>query len=111
MRGRVDVFQVSCTKWVKKIAAGSKSASFRGSDLSFEDLASPDSSKFNFELLAEEPSGKTNCYILERTPISDDTTYSKTRLWIDKEKYLLYKVLYFRGSKEPSKQLTLSNYI
>lgn len=98
------------TKRIKKIASSSKSASFRGSDFSFEDLAAQDSSKFDFQLLKKESCGAENCYVLERTPIVNSSSYSKAQLWIDMEHYRLHKALFYSKEDTPVKQLTTSNY-
>lgn len=98
------------TKRVKKIASSSKNSSFRGSDFTFEDLASQDSRKYNFELIKEEACGTSMCFVLDRTARTVTSSYSKTRLSIDTEHYRLYQAIFYGADNTPVKKMTISEY-
>lgn len=98
------------SKRVKKIAAGNRESSFRGSEFTFEDLAGMDSSAYQFELIGEKPCGNDTCYVLDRMPKMDTSAYSHTHLYIDKLVYLPRQAEFFDKKGQPLKSLSFENY-
>lgn len=80
------------TKRLKRIAGSSRTSSFRGSEFTFEDLADQNPEHYRFETVGTESCGTMQCYVVDRFPgPSLESSYSKTRLWIDQEHYRLIK--------------------
>lgn len=98
------------SKRVKKVAAGTRESSFRGSEFTFEDLAGQDHRAYRFELQADSPCGSGQCYVLKRTPITDDSAYSHTLLFIDKQQFLPRAADFFDKKGVLLKHLALENY-
>jgi outer membrane lipoprotein-sorting protein len=87
---------------VRRIAASEGSASFMGTDLSYDDLSSADRDPDldSYQLLREESLGGRNCWVIEAKPKSSDYQYSRMLGWIDKENYIALKMeLYDRKGK------------
>lgn len=87
---------------VRRIAASEGSASFMGTDLSYDDLSSADRDPDldSYQLLGEESSGGRNCWVIEAKPKSPDYQYSRMKGWIDKENYIAMKMeLYDKKGK------------
>ncbi len=87
---------------VRRIAASEGSASFMGTDLSYDDLSSADRDPNldSYQLLREESFGGRNCYVIEAKPKSSDYQYSRMLGWIDKENYIAMKMeLYDKKGK------------
>ena len=79
---------------VRRIAASEGSASFMGTDLSYDDLSSADRDPDldSYQLLREESLGGRPCWVIEDRPKSRDYQYSKMLGWIDKENYIALKM-------------------
>ncbi len=79
---------------VRRIAASEGSASFMGTDLSYDDLSSADRDPDldSYQLLREESLGGRPCWVIEARPKSRDYQYSKMLGWIDKENYIALKM-------------------
>lgn len=79
---------------VKRISSSSKSASFMGSEFSYEDLGSQEVEKYNYKFLNEETQGKDKIWVLERVP-KKDSGYSKMKLWISQTYFNPVKIEYY----------------
>jgi outer membrane lipoprotein-sorting protein len=79
---------------VRRIAASEGSASFMGTDLSYDDLSSADRDPDldSYQLLREESLGGRPCWVIEARPKSMYYQYSKMLGWIDKENYIALKM-------------------
>jgi len=87
---------------VRRIAASEGSASFMGTDLSYDDLSSADRDPDldSYLLLREEALDGKNCWVIEAKPKSADYQYSRMLGWIDKETYIAMKMeLYDKKGK------------
>ncbi len=87
---------------VRRIAASEGSASFMGTDLSYDDLSSADRDPGldSYTLLREEVLNGRNSWVIEAKPKSADYQYSRMLGWIDKESYIAMKMeLYDKKGK------------
>jgi len=99
----------------RRIAASEGSGSFMGTDFSYDDISfvDRDSSLDSHKLLREETFNGNVCHVIESTPIPEKNSsfpYSKTILWIDKEKLLNYKVELYNRRGELVKIMEMSNF-
>ncbi len=98
------------TSRVRKIASHQKNQSVAGSDFSYEDMSSRDMRKdYNAVLKGEQSRAGVPCYYLEMTAKSDDKTYSKALLWVDKEKYVTVEAHFFDEDGRLWKKLTVDD--
>ncbi|MCG8672987.1 MAG: outer membrane lipoprotein-sorting protein [Pseudomonadales bacterium] len=79
------------TRRVKRILGASRSASFRGSEFTFEDLSDQSLENYRFEYVGKAKCGQWQCYLVDRFPKQDGSNYQRTRLWIDQEHFRLVK--------------------
>ena len=95
---------------VKRIAGGSRSGPFMGSEFSFEDMGSQRVEKFTYNYLRTEALDGLDCHVLERYPTDKGSGYSKQIAWLDKEHLRIQKVEYFDRRDALLKTLTASGY-
>lgn len=98
------------TKRVKRITGSNKSSSFRGSEFTFEDLADQDSKDYRFELVKQAACGEQNCYVIDRFPRFDESSYSRTQLWIESEHYRPVKAEFYDQDSKLLKTMETSGY-
>lgn len=98
------------SKRVKKIASSNVGASFRGSEFTYEDITSQHRDHYRFDLIRKEACGDKACFVIDRFPKFSDSSYSKTRLYIDTENYLVRKGDFFDIENMLLKTMTASNY-
>jgi hypothetical protein len=79
---------------VKRISSGAKSASFLGSEFSYEDLGGQEVDKYNYKFLAEEKIAKKSMWKLERTS-KKKSGYSKEIVWMIKDFMNPFKIEYY----------------
>lgn len=81
---------------IKRIAASEGSGSFMGSDFSYSDMSSTtyDVDEATHTLLAEETLLGRESYLIESIPVTA-SDYGKTRIWVDKERYLPLRVDFY----------------
>lgn len=84
---------------VKRISSSSKSASFMGSEFSYEDLGSQEVEKYNYVFIKDETVGSDKTWVLERTP-KKSSGYSKMKLWVSQTYYNPIKIEYFDRKNE-----------
>jgi hypothetical protein len=79
---------------VRRIAAAEGSASFVGTDFSYDDIASADrkTELDNHRLLREERFNDRDCYVIESIPKDSGYQYSRMVQWIDRNNYVPHKV-------------------
>lgn len=94
---------------VKRITSSGKSASFMGSEFSYEDLGSQEKEKYTFTLLREEKGKNGDVWVLERIP-KKKSSYSKQILWVLKDKLLPEKIEYYNRRKELFKVAVSSGF-
>jgi len=98
----------------RRIVSSDKSKSFMGSEFSNSDMSLPNLNDFNYKLLGVENFEGKECFKIESTPvnedIADDNGFSKKISFIDKEKYLTYKVELYDLDDELCKITNISGY-
>jgi outer membrane lipoprotein-sorting protein len=98
------------TRRVKRITSSNKGSSFRGSEFTFEDLSDQKTEDYDFKLVTESACGDLTCYVVDRFPKSDDSSYSKTQLWIDKTHFRPIKADFFDKDQKLLKTMETENY-
>lgn len=87
-RGKADdqwLFLPSIQR-VKRISARSRSGSFMGSEIAFEDLTNMWwFEKYGYNYVRDQKVGPRDTWVVERVPKDKDSGYSKQILWVDKE--------------------------
>lgn len=87
----------------KKISLLAKSQAFTGTDFSYEDMATtPYASRFTPSLTESTE----NAFIIELIPKSDESSYSKIIVTLDKQNYYPLKMEYFDKGKRKFKEAT-----
>lgn len=94
---------------VKRINSSGKSASFMGSEFSFEDLGSQEVEKFNYKWLKDAKVEKRDVWVLERVS-KEPSGYSKQIVYMDKQIYNPMKIEYFNMRGELLKVAEFSAY-
>jgi len=97
-------------KKVKRIQSKNKSGPFMGSEFAFEDMSSFEIEKFRFNYLRDEQTQGMDCFVVEQVPIEEDSGYSKTITWVDKQHYRAIKVEYYDRKDSLLKILTMHDY-
>lgn len=98
---------------VRRISATDKRGSFMGSQFAYIDLDRLRVTDYVQKLEGEEKVLDRDCYVIERIPASEKiinkTGYYKTRVWVDKERYIVLKQTYFDARGVQFKQMTVKN--
>ena len=88
------------TRQVKQIASSDKSASFKGSEIAYEDMAIDTLDKYDYKLLGEEKLDGKDMYKIERTPKFADSGYKRVISWFDKtDLYIVQSHFYDKADK------------
>lgn len=101
---------MSETRQTKQIAGSAKSASFKGSELSYEDLATDVLDKYTYKTLGEKKAGDRPCWEVERTAKYEDTGYSKSVVCFDKAEGYPLEIKFFDKAGKLLKETTLGDY-
>ena len=98
-------------KRTKRIASGTKSGSFVGSEFSYEDISPQQVEKYTYNFLREESLGGQACFVVERYPVDKKSSgYTKQVLWIDKAEYRPLKAENYDRKDALYKTLVFSKY-
>jgi len=62
-----------------------------GTEFAAEDIGHVEPEKFTYRWLRDEEYEGKKCFVIERYPVESTSKYSRQILWIDQEKYFLYK--------------------
>jgi len=92
-------------KKVKRIRSNSKSASFMGSEFSYEDLGSQEIEKYTYKFISETPKQS----VIERIPVNK-SGYSKQIVTILKDKNVTAEVKYYNKRNELLKTAKFSDF-
>jgi hypothetical protein len=98
------------SKRIKKVASNSVGSSFRGSEFTYEDIASQHRDHYRFDFINTESCGDRKCYVIDRFPEFGESSYTKTRLYIDTENYLIQKGEFFDDKKFLFKTMLANGY-
>jgi outer membrane lipoprotein-sorting protein len=95
---------------VKRVAAAGRTASFLGSEFTYEDLGVQEIDRFEYRVLDIEKIEGVQCARVERTPLEADSESARQVLWFDLEAYRVMRVEYFDAGGEPIKTLDVTGY-
>ncbi|MEE8306733.1 MAG: outer membrane lipoprotein-sorting protein [Gammaproteobacteria bacterium] len=95
---------------VKRIASSNKSGPFMGSELSYEDLSSPEVEKYDYVHLGDETFDDREHFMLQRTPKDTRSGYRRMVVWIDKLHYRTFKIDYYDRRNALLKTLTTERF-
>jgi outer membrane lipoprotein-sorting protein len=97
---------------VKQISTAGQTASFMGSEFSYEDLNSINVlvAKFTYTFLRDEVEGGAPCFVVERRPRYESSAYVREVVWVDKTDYVMRKVEFYDRDAKPFKILTATGY-
>lgn len=97
---------------VKRIVSGDddepKTGSFFGSELSYEDMESINIDEYKYRILGSEKYRKRDCWVIESKPLpkrARKSNYSKSLVWVDKERFIELKVVLFNRSGKKVKKI------
>ncbi len=94
------------TARIRKIASGQKSQSVNNSDFSYEDMSTKDRREdYNCKLVGEEKKNDVVCFKIGMTPKNKEGSYSKTIVWVDKDKFVALEAHMFDEDGELWKKL------
>ncbi len=97
---------------VKQIGARDKSGPFMGSEFAYEDIVSPFYEKFSYQLeTAEEECAGTTCWVIERIPKDPNSGYTRQRVWVGQDHYLIHRIEYFDRRNVLLKTYTAEHFI
>lgn len=101
---------MSETRRVKQIGSGSKSASFKGSEVSYEDMAVEALDKYDYRLVGEHMLGDRATWKVESTPKFAESGYQKKITYYDQENGYPLKVEFFDRAGRPLKVMLVKGY-
>jgi hypothetical protein len=83
----------------KRITASSKKSRFMGTDFAYEDLHGENVEVHRYTLVGTESLDGHDCFVVEAAPrterLAADSGYSKRKLWLRKDTYLIAKREYY----------------
>jgi outer membrane lipoprotein-sorting protein len=94
---------------VKRISSKNKSASFMGSEFSYEDLGSQEVEKYQYKFIKDSKWDGHDIWLMERTP-KKKSGYSKQIMYMSKKLNSALKIEYFDRKKELLKVATFSGH-
>ena len=94
---------------VKRISGSNKSASFMGSEFSYEDLGGQQLEKYENVWLRDETLENEKVWVLERRP-KTESGYSRQLLWMSQKYMGPLKIHYFDRKNELLKEAIISGY-
>jgi len=97
-------------KRVKRISSANRTGSFMGSEFAYEDLGSPEVSKYSYIWQRDEACGKQTCYVNQRTPADKHSGYSRQLVWSDTKYYRPYKIEFYDRQGALQKTLIFAGY-
>ena len=95
---------------VKRISSTGKSASFMGSEFSYEDLVNPVVEKFNYKYLRDDAVAGRKVWVMERAPRGSSSGYSREVVWMDQEYFNSLRIEYFDRKGELLKTAEMAGY-
>jgi outer membrane lipoprotein-sorting protein len=95
---------------VKRVAAQNKSASFVGSEFSYEDLTGNDARKYSWKLVGKKSCGGDECLELEGTPKDPASAYSRRVITLDTKELRIQTIDFYDRKGSKLKTLTYGDY-
>ncbi|MCP3924663.1 MAG: outer membrane lipoprotein-sorting protein [Desulfobacterales bacterium] len=101
---------------IKRIVSGNddepKTGSFFGSELSYEDMESINIDEYKYKILGSEKYRKRDCWVIQSVPLpkrARKSNYSKTMIWVDKERFMDLKAILFNRNGKKVKKIYFKN--
>ena len=98
------------TRQVKQIGGGSKSASFKGSELTYEDLSTETLDKYEYKRVGEAKVGGHDCWQVQAIPKFEGSGYSKMLSYYDKKTSVVRKAEFYDKAGKLLKVATTTKY-
>lgn len=97
-------------KRVKRISSKNKSGPFMGSEFAFEDLSSREVAKYSYLYLKDDSIDGEEAFVIEARPKYKYSGYTRSLVWISKEKYQPLKVDYYDRKNSLLKTMLVTGY-
>jgi hypothetical protein len=97
-------------KRVKRISSKNKSGPFMGSEFAFEDLSSREVEKYSYLFIRDETVNGEDAFVIEVRPTYKYSGYTRSIIWLSKEKYQPLKVEYYDRKNTHLKTMRASNF-
>ncbi|WJG08474.1 outer membrane lipoprotein-sorting protein [Aliiglaciecola sp. LCG003] len=97
-------------KRVKRISSRNKSGPFMGSEFAYEDMTTFEVEKYTFKYLSDDQYKDRDMFVLEQYPVDEFSGYTKQKVWVDKERYVPYKIEFYDRKGSLLKTLEMSDY-
>ena len=98
------------TRQLKRISGSNKSASFKGSELSYEDLTTTVVPRYVWKLLGEKKIGGVPCYEVERRAKFEGSGYKRSIVYYHKQNFYPVEIRYFDRAGQPLKVAKFEEY-
>jgi hypothetical protein len=98
------------SKRVRRISGANRTASFQGTEFTYEDLATRAVDKYQWRFLGDEAVGDAQVYKLEAKPTYSDTSYSRLVVYLSKEHWRAEKLDLYDKAGKLLKILTVKNW-
>ena len=97
-------------KRVKRISSRNKSGPFLGSEFAYEDLSSFEVKKYKYNYLHDEVLDGNDCFVIESFPQYQHSGYTRIMNWVDKQRYIVLKMVYYDRKNSLLKTQTFHGY-
>lgn len=95
----------------RRISGANRTASFQGTEFTYEDLAQFAVQNYNWKFLGNATLGKLPVYKLEAKPNYKDTGYSKLIVHLHRDSWRIEKIEFFDKAQRPLKTFTSGKWI
>lgn len=97
-------------KRVKRIASKNKSGPFMGSEFAYEDLNSQEVEKYTYKYIKDDTLEGKKVFVVERYPVDKWSGYTKQVAYIDQERYIPLKMVFYDRKEALLKTMTFNSY-
>ncbi|MEN8376596.1 MAG: outer membrane lipoprotein-sorting protein [Gemmatimonadota bacterium] len=97
-------------KRVKRVASGSQSSSFMGSEFAYEDIGAQGVDRYRYRYVREEALDGLDSFVVERRPVDPASGYGRQVMWVDSLEYRVLRIDYYDRKDQPLKTLRVRNY-
>ena len=97
-------------KRVKRISSRNKSGPFLGSEFAFEDLSSFEVKKYKYNYLRDQVLDGNDCFVIESFPQYQHSGYTRIITWVDKQRHIVLKMVYYDRKNSLLKTQTFHGY-
>lgn len=97
-------------KRARRIAGGNRSGAFVGSEFAYEDVTGLEKEAHSWTDLGEEACGKAMCAVVEARPKYKGSGYARRVLYVDQDKLVPKKVVFFDKDNKKLKTLRYNGY-